>query len=118
MNKGTRLSHLGEEMAAGMSAFCDALESGLPLEERFTIRSVSLDLVPRPYGADEVKMLRNQLKASQVVFAMFLGVSVAALRAWERNVRPVPRYARRFMDEIVADPGLFLRRMSEAMQDV
>ncbi len=117
MSKDSRLSPLAEEMSAGMSAFCDALEAGEPIEERFTVRSVSLDLSPRPYAGLDVKSLRKRLKASQAIFAGFLGVSVAAVRAWERDTRPVPRSARRFMDEIVADPDLFRRRMAESLQD-
>lgn len=118
MNKDTsRLSPLAQQMAAGMSAFCDALESGEPIEKQFTVRSVSLNLVPRNYEAGEVKELRTRLKASQTVFANFLGVSPSAVRAWERNARAVPGCARRFMDEISERPELFHHRISEAMQE-
>lgn len=116
MNKGARLSPLAEEMAAGLSAFCDALESGEPIGDRFTVRTVSFDLSPRVYRAEDVKALRRTLNASQVIFAKFLGVSVAALRAWERNTRAVPPIACRFMDELVANPDVWTKRMALATQ--
>ena len=111
MSEDTRLSPLGAEMVAGLSAFCDVLESGVPIETRYTVRTVSLDLQPRPYGADDVKHVRNVLKASQTVFARFLGVSVKTLRSWEQGLRPVPNIACRFMDEVIANPDVWTRRL-------
>ena len=107
-------SSLGAEMVAGLSAFCDALESGVPIETRYTVRTVSLDLQPKPYGPNDVKHVRNSLHASQTVFAQFLGVSVKTLRSWEQGSRPVPTMACRFMDEIVANPDLWTRRLRDA----
>lgn len=116
MNEDTRLSPLAAEMAAGMSAFCDALESGEPVEKLFTVRTITLDLKPAPYGADEVKHVRSMLNASQALLARFLGVSVGAVRAWEHGTRKVPTIARRFLDEIVADPELWKRRIRSAVE--
>ncbi len=85
MNEDTGLSPLGAEMLAGLSAFAGALESGEPIEKRYTVRTVRLDLEPKPYGPDDVKRMRGLLKASQALFAKFLGVSVKAVRAWEHG---------------------------------
>lgn len=111
MNKDKRLSSLGDEMVAGMSAFCDALESGEPIEKRFTIRSVSLDLHPKPYGPEDVKHVRKMLNASQALLAKFLGVSVKTLRSWEQGIRPVPTIACRYLDDIVTYPDLWRKRI-------
>ena len=111
MNEDKDLSPLGAEMVAGLSAFCDALEAGVPIETRYTVRTVCLDLHPKPYAAEDVKRLRRDLRASQTVFAEFLGVSVKTVRSWEQGLRPVPMMARRFMDEMVDNPDLWANRI-------
>ena len=111
MKKDKQISSLAVEMIAGLSEFCEALEEGIALEDRFTVRTVTLDLTPRSYKGNDVKALRERLKASQAIFAKFLGVSVSAVRAWELDSRDVPVIACRFMDEIVAYPELWVRRM-------
>lgn len=111
MNEDKGLSPFGAEMVAGLSAFCDALESGVPIETRYTVRTVSLDLHPKPYSPQDVKHLRRNLSVSQTVFAEFLGVSVKAVRSWEQGLRPVPTIACRFMDEIVENPELWSNRI-------
>ncbi len=115
MNKETRLSPLAE-MAAGMARFREALESGEPIEKRFTVRTITLNLHPNAYGAEEVKRVRSNLNASQALLAKFLGVSAAAERAWEQGTRAVPTSARRFLDEIVADPELWNRRIRKSLE--
>jgi putative transcriptional regulator len=114
MNEDPRLSPLGEEMVAGLSAFCDAIESGESIEKRFTVRTITLDLQSKPYEAEDVKRVRNMLRASQALLAKFLGVSVKAVRSWEQGTRRVPTIACRFMDEIVADPELWKRRIGQS----
>jgi putative transcriptional regulator len=108
------LSPLAASILADLNEFCEVLESGEPVEQRYTVRSIALNLTPREYEAGDVKHLRAKLGVSQAVFAHFLGVSAAAVRAWERNARPIPASSRRFMDEIAADTGLFFRRMEAA----
>ena len=118
MNEDEQLSPLGAEMLAGLSAFCDALESGEPIEKRYTVRTVALNLQPTPYGADDVRRVRRGvLKASQALFAQFLGVSVKTVRAWEQGTRRVPPIACRFMDEIVANPALWTRRIEQSVSE-
>jgi putative transcriptional regulator len=114
MSNDATPSPLGAEMVAGLSAFCDALESGVPVETRYTVRTVSLDLKAKPYAADDVKRIRNSLGASQAIFAMFLGVSVKTLRSWEQGTRPVPTIACRFMDEIADNRDLWTRRITQS----
>jgi putative transcriptional regulator len=111
MNKDKKPPSLGDEMIAGMSAFCDALEAGEPIEKRFTVRTVSLDLRPKPYGPGDVKHVRAVLNASQALLAKFLGVSVKTLRSWEQGVRPVPPIACRYLDDIIAYPEIWRQRL-------
>ncbi len=111
MNEDKRLSPLGAEMVAGLSEFCDALESGEPVEKRFTIRTVSLDLHPKPFGPQDVKHVRSMLNASQALLARFLGVSVKTLRSWEQGTRPVPTIACRYLDDIVTYPDIWRDRI-------
>ncbi len=111
MKKDGRLTALGSEMVAGLSAFRETLESGVPIATRHTVRTISLDLHARPYSPDDVRRVRAHLGASQALFAEFLGVGVKALRSWEQGSRPVPMIACRFMDEIVENPELWTRRI-------
>jgi DNA-binding transcriptional regulator YiaG len=115
MNEDECLSPLGAEMVAGLSAFCDALEAGEPITKRFTVRTVHLDLQPKPYSASDIKHVRKMLNASQALLARFLGVSVNAVRSWEQGTRTVPTIACRFLDEIVANPEVWKQRLSQAM---
>jgi putative transcriptional regulator len=111
MNEDNRHSPHVAKMAAGLSAFCDALESGEPIEKRFTIRTVTLDLQVTRYGPEDVKRVRKMLSASQSLLAQFLGVSVSTIRSWEQGTRPVPPIACRYLDDIVAYPELWKSRV-------
>jgi putative transcriptional regulator len=115
MNEDQGLSPLGAEMVAGLSAFCDALEAGEPIEKRFTVRTVHLDLQPTSYAAEDIKNVRKMLNASQALFAKFLGVSVNSVRSWEQGARTVPTIACRFLDEIVANPDVWKHRLRQAV---
>jgi putative transcriptional regulator len=115
MNEDTCLSPLGAEMVAGLSAFCDALESEEPIEKRFTVRTVHLDLKTRSYEASDVRHVRKMLNASQAILAKFLGVSIKTLCSWEQGKRRVPTIACRFLDEIVANPDLWKQRLSQSV---
>jgi putative transcriptional regulator len=111
MKKKPRLSPLVSEMVAGMSAFCDTVESGEPIAKRYTVKTVTLNLRARPYDADDVRKARTRLNASQALLANFLGVSVKSVRAWEQGKRPVPKIACRFLDEILENPEVWRHRL-------
>ena len=115
MSEDQGLSPLGTEMVAGLAAFCDTLESGVPIEKRFTVRTVHLDFKARPYLAEDVKNVRATLNVSQALLARFLGVSVKSVRSWEQGTRRVPTIACRFLDEILAHPDLWNRRLAQAV---
>ena len=84
-----------------------AVEDGVPLSERFTVRTVSIP-GPRKYSPAAVRKLRDQLGMSQAVFAELLGVSRIWVQGWERGVRQPSPLARRLMDTIRANPASWL----------
>ena len=111
MSQDKPFTSLGEELIGALTEFRDALASGEPIETRFTVRTVELNLQPRLYDAAEVRRLRERLKISQPLLAMYLGVSVQTVRAWEQGKKTPSPMACRFLDEIAADPERVRRRL-------
>lgn len=109
------LTPAGLEILAALTEVRDALKSGKPVEEAFTVRRVKLDLEPRLYDKAEVKRVREAIKASQPLFAKLLGVDVNTVRSWEQGKREPSPMARRFMDEIIADPKRWQKRLRMAI---
>lgn len=107
---GDELSPLGREMIAGADAFLEAMRAGELFEKRFTARTVEIQPGPRDFTPADVKAVRGHFRASQAVFADFLGVSVATLQSWEQGARPVPGIASRYLDDLLAFPQLWQRR--------
>jgi putative transcriptional regulator len=101
-----------------LEEFTVALESGKPIQDTFTCRRVQLDLKPTQYDPRNVKQTRKMLKASQAVFAMFLGTSTKTVQAWEQGLCVPSKMACRFMDEIRRNPGYWIRRLSESIVQV
>jgi putative transcriptional regulator len=104
-------AELAQEMLAGLQSFIDTVESGQSLVERFTVRSVRLNLQRKEYGPEDVKRVRSVLNASQGLLAKFLGVSTKTVSAWEQGTHPVPGIACRYLDDILANPELFTSRI-------
>ena len=101
----------GESILEGLSEFADALAKGEPLTKRFTCRRIELNLDQTPFKAESVKQTREILKASQAVFAQFLGVSTKTVQAWESGHNIPSDMARRFLDEIRGDPAYWRKRL-------
>jgi putative transcriptional regulator len=74
-----------------------------------------MDLQPMPYNPKAVKQTRQLLSASQAVFAMFLGVNIKTLQAWEHGKTAPPKMACRFMDEIRRDLDHWKARLEESI---
>jgi putative transcriptional regulator len=87
-----------------LEKFTDALESGESIQDKFTCRKVEFRLEPQPYDPGKVKQTRNLLRASQRIFAIFLGTSVKTIQAWEQGTSAPNKMACRFMDQIRRDP--------------
>jgi len=106
---------VGAKIIEGLREFTEALEKGETITKRFTCRTVVLDLSPVVYGPETVKGTRRLLRASQGIFAQFLGVSVRAVRAWEQGVNTPSDIACRFMDEIQRNPDFWRKRLLESV---
>jgi len=106
---------VGGKIIDGLREFAEALENDSPIHDKFTCRTVSLDLFPIPYKPETVRATRKLLKVSQGVFAQFLGVSVRAVRAWEQGQNEPSVIACRFMDEIQRNPDYWRRRLIESI---
>jgi len=111
-----RLSSAGAKILGGLTEFRDALKEGVKIDERFTVRTVELDLHPRSYGADDVKNIRNMLGLSQALFAKFLGVDLGTIRGWEQGKNPPSSMACRFMDEIRNSPEHWKDRLNQVIK--
>ncbi|QEH32272.1 hypothetical protein OJF2_07410 [Aquisphaera giovannonii] len=111
MKKRAEGSNFGDQLIAGLTELAEALEAGEPLDKRFTVRTVKLNLSPRAYTPADVKSVRKKLGASQPLLARFLGVSVKTIRSWEQGLRPVPAIAARYLDDIMAFPEIWTSRI-------
>lgn len=98
-----------------LEEFTEALESGETIQNKFTCRKVEFRLKPRPYDPEAVKKTRKLLRASQKVFAMFLGTSVKTIQAWEQGTGTANKMACRFMDEIRRNPDYWRGRLSDCL---
>lgn len=103
-----------DRIVEGLTAFRDALRDGCSLEEKFTVRTVELDLDPQKYDAESVKSTRGLLNVSQSVFAQLLGTSVKTVQSWEQGKNSPSNMAARFLDEIRKNPEHWLKRLREA----
>jgi putative transcriptional regulator len=113
MSKSKRDNSVGARIVNRLRGFVDAVESGQEPAERFTCRTVRLNLEPQAYDPKLVKSTRDMLGASQAIFAQFLGVSPSAVQDWEQGAKPPKGSACRLMDEIRRDPAYWQKRLRE-----
>ena len=104
-----------DRIASRLKGFVEALKSGEVISEKFTCRTVILDLEPTEYNPEAVVATRKILGVSQPVFARFLGVSVKTVRSWEQGKLPGDM-ACRFMDEIQRNPDFWRKRLGESIK--
>jgi DNA-binding transcriptional regulator YiaG len=64
-----------------------------------------------------VRSVRRILGLSQPLFAEFRGVDASTVRSREQGKRPPSLMARRFMDEINADPGYWRGRLRNSISE-
>ena len=106
-------STIGRKMVNRLRGFAESLGRGDDITERFTCRTIKLNLVPRPYNSVLVKDARSKLGASQAIFSQFLGVSIKALQDWEQGrVAPTGAVCR-LMDDIRRNPRYWIKRLME-----
>jgi len=94
----------GKAILADLTEFADALDSGIELATKYTIRRVEIPDPPAEYSAQAVRATRNRIGVSQAVFAHLLGVSTILVQAWEQGNRVPATWARRLLDEVNHDP--------------
>lgn len=105
--------NIGAEIIADLKELHQTLEAGIPLHEKYTVRTVRVVPEPGRYNAAGVQRARELVGVSQAIFARMLGVSPALVRAWECGQRKPAPIARRMLDLIRADPAAW-RAMVEA----
>jgi putative transcriptional regulator len=111
MKQGSKFTPKGAKIVAALERFRDAIEADAPIEQRYTVRRVKLDLLPRTFAPDEIKGIRATLGVSQPIFGQFLGVDVKTVRSWEQGRRVPSGIASRFLEEIQASPRHWRRRL-------
>ncbi len=78
---------LGKAIIADLTEFAEALEAGIPLESKYTIRRVEIPDAPGEYSPKTVRATRERVGVSQAIFAHLLGVSTILVQAWEQGHR-------------------------------
>jgi len=112
----SKLNSVEQDLVEGLEGFAEDLKADAAIPEKYTCRRVVLDLQPHTFTADQVKATRKQLKASQALFAQFLGVSPRTIAAWERGAKTPKDVACRFMDEIQRNPEYWRNRLSQLIR--
>jgi putative transcriptional regulator len=112
-----KLSSRGARIVAALTQFAEDLESGVPIESKYTVRQVRVIPKPSIYTPDRVRAVRQLIGASQEVFAQLLAVSPMTVRSWEQGMRQPSPIARRFLDEIAMAPVHFRGRLVAAQAD-
>jgi putative transcriptional regulator len=115
MKRSGQLTPKGAKIVAALERFRDTIEAGIPIEQRYTVRRVKLNLTPRAFGPEAVKQIRTTLGISQPIFGQFLGVDVKTVRSWEQGRRVPSGMARRFLEEIQAAPEHWRGRLHQVM---
>lgn len=111
--KERTIPSVGEKMVGRLKRFAEALETSDTIPERFTRRTIRLNLEPKTYDPKRVKEARKAMNASQTIFSQFLGVSVSAVRDWEQGAKSPRGIACRIMDEILCNPKYWRMRLKE-----
>ncbi|MFO0961291.1 MAG: hypothetical protein U0625_00135 [Phycisphaerales bacterium] len=92
-----------DALIEGLTEALEVLDQGERLEDRFTMRTVELNLAPQPLKSKDVRAIRAALTVSQSVFAHLIGVSVKTVQSWEQGTPPPPM-ACRLLGLIAEDP--------------
>lgn len=104
---------VAEQAIASLTELVEGLESGRPLEEFCTVRTLKARFPAPALRPSDVRAIRKGLNMSQAVFAQLIGASASTVRAWEQGQKRPSGVARRFLAEIRADPAYWKRRVVE-----
>ena len=103
MKKAKR--NIAREIIDDLKDLNATLEAGVPLHEKYTVRTVHAVPEPKKYKPTDVQRTREMVGVSQPIFAQMLGVSTALVRAWECGQRKPAPIARRMLDVVRANPA-------------
>jgi|SRR5208283_3520663 len=103
----------GTKILAAIDEATEILRAEGLASKQLTIRTNKVPPAPRVCGPGDVKRVRELLRASQAVFAGFLGVNVNTLRSWEQGKRLPQPIACRFLSEIESDPLYWRQRIGQ-----
>lgn len=76
------------------------------------LRTTALPEAPRAMSAGDIRALRDQLNASQAVFARFLNVSPQLVRAWEADRRRPEGAALRLLEVATKSPATIFGKLA------
>ncbi len=107
------MSSPGKKIVDRLKRFSESLEENETITDKYTCRTIKLNLQPHDYTGQRVKETRKKLGVSQAIFAQFLGVSVSTVQDWEQDRKTPKDIACRIMDEICRDPEYWLNRLKE-----
>ena len=106
--KSAVLSALASLEPFSGKALVAAAQEGLQaLKEKKTLRTFRVT-VPDPLEPKEIAGIRSSLNASQAVFASYLGVSKAAVIAWEYGQRKPSGAARKLLSIARKNPQILV----------
>lgn len=108
------MTSMGREIANALRDVSRTLQAGLPLETKFTVRTVENPHAPGDYDAKSIRETRDKIGVSQALFARLLGVSPILVSSWERGARSPALWARRLLDEVNHDPQRWRGMMRKA----
>lgn len=73
------------------------------------LRTVRLPARPKPLKPAEIRALREELNASQALFARLLNVSSQAVESWEQGIRAPRQATLKLLHIARRNPGVLLR---------
>ena len=112
-----RSTKLGAEITEDLKELCETMERAEPVQNKFTVRTVELNLEPQEYEAEDVKVIRDSLNVSQAVFAKILATSVECVEGWEQGIRRIPPMACRLLDLIKSNKDHWVRVLNESKRE-
>jgi putative transcriptional regulator len=112
-DESLNLNSADTEIFGALTEFRDALRDGIPIGQKFTVRTVRLGLKPRDFLPEDIKRIRKMFHLSQAVLGLILGVSVRTVSSWEQGRKKPSPIACRFLDEMATDPTYWRKRIKE-----
>ena len=76
--------------------------------QRVDLRVTEIPAPPKPMEPEEIRRIRENLHASQTVFAHFLCVSPKAVQSWEQGIRRPQTTALRLLTIAKKNPQVLL----------